>query len=83
MHENQSVYAKNGKRVKNNTFNSLEHKINFSCFYQLQTSCRSNKVQEKTFVLSKILLKLLSLPEGTVTASIDKFINARTITRRN
>ena len=78
MPENQNTYGKDGKKVRNDIFNSLGHTINSSCFYELQTCCRPNKVQEKTFILPK------NFPEIAVFTRRDcKFINAMTITRRN
>lgn len=59
--ESQNEYAKDGKREQNDKFSSLRHSINTSCLYELQTCSRPNKVQEKTFVLSK------NLPEFVFT----------------
>lgn len=68
-------YAKDGKREQNNKFSSLGHSINTSCLYELQTCSRPNKVQEKTFVLSKNLPEFL-FTRRAAAASINDFINA-------
>ena len=79
--KSQNQNTKVGKRVRNDIFNSLGHLINSSCFYELQTCSRPNKVQEKTFALSKTLPEVaMSLLEGTPTLNFNNFINSMKIT---
>ena len=80
--ESQNEYVKDGKRVRNNIFNSLGHSIKSSCFYELQTCSRRNQVHEKTFVLPKNLPEVaMSLPEGTATSNINNLSDAMKITK--
>ena len=77
----QNEYAKDGKKIRKYIFNSLGHSIKSSCFYELQTCSRPNKVQQKKFVLPESIPEVaMSLPpEGTEVANITNFINAMKI----
>ena len=81
MSERQNKFEKDGKRVRNDIFNSLGHSMTSSCFYELQTCRDKTKYKKKTFVLSKSFSEVaMCLPKVTATASINNFINAMKIT---
>lgn len=74
-------YAKDEDKIRKGTFNSLGGTINSSCFFELITCSRPNKILLKTFDTSRTLREIaLSIAEGTSTANIDNFINAIKIT---
>ena len=82
----KNEYAKDGKRIRSDIFNSLGHLIKSSYFYELQTCSKPNKVQEKNiFVkhLPKIFPEVaMSLYEGTATANINNFTDAMKKSKR-
>ena len=80
MSESQNKFEKDGKRVRNDIFNSLGHSMTSSCFYELQTCRDKTKYKNKLLFCLNPFLKLLCLPKVTATASINNFINAMKIT---
>ena len=59
MSERQNKFEKDGKRVRNDIFNSLGHSMTSSGFYELQTCRDKTKYMKKLLFCLNPFLKLL------------------------